>query len=130
MTEAHLNGPERVQRYSQAAAWDEIRAAIASAPWPDGLEVELGAGLTAAVMPILARLVDQARAEARAEGAVSQMVQGRCPACGNGHLFLGSGGYVTCPSLDCPNPCAPSEALGVEFPEPRFLPADGGGEEK
>ncbi|MFJ4837144.1 hypothetical protein [Streptomyces sp. NPDC088746] len=38
-------------------------------------------------------------------------VQGRCPACGNGRLFLGSGGYVTCPRLNCPAPDAASTLL-------------------
>ncbi|MFE6931781.1 hypothetical protein ACFVDT_07090 [Streptomyces sp. NPDC057699] len=38
-------------------------------------------------------------------------VQGRCPACGNTRLFLGSGGYVTCPRIDCPAPDAASTLL-------------------
>ncbi|MFI6140296.1 DUF6085 family protein [Streptomyces griseus] len=38
-------------------------------------------------------------------------VQGRCPACGNTRLFLGSGGYVTCPRIDCPEPDAASTLL-------------------
>jgi hypothetical protein len=41
-------------------------------------------------------------------------VQGRCPACHRGGLFLGEGGYVTCSQFDCPDPGAPSSALGVE----------------
>ncbi|MFD9763213.1 DUF6085 family protein [[Kitasatospora] papulosa] len=38
-------------------------------------------------------------------------VQGRCPACGNTRLYLGDGGYVTCPRLDCPEPDAASTLL-------------------
>lgn len=38
-------------------------------------------------------------------------VQGHCPACGGGGLFLGSGGYVTCPRVDCPAPDAASSLL-------------------
>ena len=38
-------------------------------------------------------------------------VAGACPACG-GSLFLADGGYVTCTYNDCPDPGAPSDALG------------------
>lgn len=38
-------------------------------------------------------------------------IQGRCPACRGASLFLGSGGYVTCSRLDCPNPCAADQLL-------------------
>lgn len=38
-------------------------------------------------------------------------VDGRCPACGRGGLFLGFGGYVTCSQRDCPNPGAAHEAI-------------------
>ncbi|WP_030975186.1 DUF6085 family protein [Streptomyces sp. NRRL S-1824] len=38
-------------------------------------------------------------------------VQGRCPGCGGGGLFLGSGGHVTCPRIDCPNPSAADDLL-------------------
>lgn len=38
-------------------------------------------------------------------------VQGRCPACGFGGLFLGAGGYVTCPRDVCPAPDAASSLL-------------------
>ncbi|MFE7237170.1 hypothetical protein [Streptomyces sp. NPDC057580] len=38
-------------------------------------------------------------------------VQGRCPACGSRSLFLGDGGYVTCPRIDCPEPDAASTLL-------------------
>jgi len=42
-------------------------------------------------------------------------VQGKCPACGAASLFLGTDGYVTCSILECRDPCAASEALGVVF---------------
>jgi hypothetical protein len=42
-------------------------------------------------------------------------IRGECPACGVSSLFVGCGGYLTCGWLDCPNPVAPSEALGVTF---------------
>ncbi|MFJ6440242.1 DUF6085 family protein [Streptomyces sp. NPDC091649] len=38
-------------------------------------------------------------------------VQGNCPACGSSSLFLGSGGYVTCARLDCPEPDAATTLL-------------------
>ncbi|MFJ2675094.1 DUF6085 family protein [Streptomyces sp. NPDC087525] len=38
-------------------------------------------------------------------------VQGHCPACRGTSLFLGSGGYVTCSRLDCPEPDAASTLL-------------------
>jgi hypothetical protein len=38
-------------------------------------------------------------------------VRGRCPACGRESLFLGSGGYVTCRQLACPEPDAASTLL-------------------
>jgi len=38
-------------------------------------------------------------------------VQGRCPACGWESLFLGSGGYITCSRLECPDPNAASTLL-------------------
>ena len=38
-------------------------------------------------------------------------VQGRCPACRGAGLFLGSGGHVTCPRVDCPNPTAADDLL-------------------
>ena len=44
-------------------------------------------------------------------------IQGTCPACDwKGSIFVGEGGYLTCSRGACPNPCAPSEALGVKFP--------------
>ncbi|MFE1949985.1 hypothetical protein ACFW9D_05885 [Streptomyces sp. NPDC059524] len=39
------------------------------------------------------------------------LVRGRCPACGTAGLFLGSGGYVTCSRVDCPEPDAATAAL-------------------
>ncbi|MFB6665997.1 hypothetical protein [Streptomyces parvus] len=38
-------------------------------------------------------------------------VQGHCPACDSTSLFLGSGGYVTCARIDCPQPDAASIRL-------------------
>lgn len=38
-------------------------------------------------------------------------VQGRCPACGGESLFLGSGGYVTCARMECPDPEAATRIL-------------------
>jgi hypothetical protein len=43
--------------------------------------------------------------------AAHPLVQGRCPACNGASLFLGSGGYVTCARLDCPDPCAADDQL-------------------
>lgn len=40
-----------------------------------------------------------------------QAVQGRCPGCSRSSLMLGAGGYVTCASLDCPDPAAAGEVL-------------------
>ncbi|MER5902974.1 hypothetical protein ABT150_23190 [Streptomyces mirabilis] len=49
------------------------------------------------------------------------LVQGRCPACGTAGLFLGSGGYVTCSSADCPEPDAATTVLegGANWPAVR-----------
>lgn len=44
-------------------------------------------------------------------------VQGRCPACGSAGLFLGSGGYVTCPRIGCPNPTAADDLLHQRAPD-------------
>ncbi|MFF7130361.1 hypothetical protein [Streptomyces sp. NPDC008240] len=41
-------------------------------------------------------------------------IQGRCPACRGDSLFIGSGGYITCSRLDCPNPSAADELLHGE----------------
>jgi hypothetical protein len=38
-------------------------------------------------------------------------VQGRCPACRGNSLFIGSGGYITCSRIDCPDPSAADELL-------------------
>lgn len=47
-------------------------------------------------------------------------VVGRCPmGCGE-TLFVGSGGYVTCSYLPCPDPCRASEMLR-KAPEIRRL---------
>ena len=39
------------------------------------------------------------------------VVKGKCPACGMASLFLAAGGYVTCASLSCKDPCAAGELL-------------------
>lgn len=42
------------------------------------------------------------------------VVKGKCPTCGLASLFLGEGGYVTCASLECRNPCAADGLLHGE----------------
>lgn len=49
-------------------------------------------------------------------------VKGFCPACGAEPLVLGSGGYVTCGHLDCPDPCAADTIGGVRWPPLRKCP--------
>lgn len=58
---------------------------------------------------------------------MSTDVQGFCPMGCGPTLFLGSGGYVTCRHLECPEPAAVSDILGdretqhiVEFGETAF----------
>jgi hypothetical protein len=43
-------------------------------------------------------------------------VQGQCPACGLGSLFLASGGYLTCASLRCTDPTRASNLLHADAP--------------
>lgn len=69
------------------------------------------------------RAVDYARLRERLDAAEAERdalkyptVHGRCPACGVASLFLGSGGWLTCSSLDCPNPTRASTAL-AEAPD-------------
>lgn len=38
-------------------------------------------------------------------------VEGECPACGAHSLFVGSGGWVTCAVLGCPDPTLASEVF-------------------
>ena len=74
-----------------------------------------------AVLAIRDREMEQLRAELNRvhERACSlaerlrkaERVQGRCPACRGTGLFLGSGGHVTCPRVDCPNPTAADDLL-------------------
>lgn len=45
-------------------------------------------------------------------------IQGRCPACGTGGLFLADGGYITCSLADCPQPDAATEVI-ADFWEAR-----------
>lgn len=51
-------------------------------------------------------------------------IQGRCPACRGDSLFIGSGGYVTCSRIDCPNPSAADQLLHGEQPTPAATRAD------
>ncbi len=53
----------------------------------------------------------------------SRKIAGYCPACGTRSLFVGSGGYVTCGLLGCPNPTLVADLLGdpeiehvIDFP--------------
>lgn len=41
-------------------------------------------------------------------------IQGRCPACRGDSLFTGTGGYVTCSRIECPNPSAADQLLHAE----------------
>lgn len=55
-------------------------------------------------------------------------VQGRCPACGGQSLFLGSGGYVTCSRIECPDPTAADDLLhlaGAHGPDTHRPPTCG-----
>lgn len=45
------------------------------------------------------------------DGPVAVTIRGECPACKGKTLFVGSGGYITCSYLSCPDPTAPSKAL-------------------
>ena len=40
-------------------------------------------------------------------------VKGTCPACGGRTLFVGSGGYITCSYIPCPDPGAAGKLLEV-----------------
>ena len=44
---------------------------------------------------------------------MSESVQGKCPSCGWPGLFLGSGGYVTCPQSDCKEPTLAADLLDM-----------------
>lgn len=48
--------------------------------------------------------------------AAMPIVKGRCPSCRQSTLFLADGGYVTCSSTRCPNPCAAADLL-MDEPE-------------
>lgn len=41
---------------------------------------------------------------------MSESITGYCPECG-GSLFVGSGGYITCSSIECPNPTKVADLL-------------------
>ena len=72
--------------------------AVADIPASEAINVQ---GLTAFPSPVTAFM---------------PIVQGVCPSCGARSLFLAVGGYVTCASLSCQDPCAASKALGDEDP--------------
>lgn len=71
----------------------------------DHIDVEIRESTTARM---LARRVPVSTAPA---SAGHPLVKGRCPACGGASLFLGSGGYLTCARLDCPQPDAATEVI-------------------
>lgn len=87
-------------------------------PWPDA---HYPGGLMDGVHPGLAADCPDAGCARRRQAEAEQPrpkspgifagVQGRCPACGRTALILGSGGYVTCSHLDCPEPDAASTLL-------------------
>lgn len=55
---------------------------------------------------------------------VGVQVAGRCPACGGHTLFLGAGGYPTCPLRECPDPTAAADLLlGTTVPTAPAPPA-------
>jgi hypothetical protein len=66
--------------------------------------------LAAAVLAVLPAPAARAASTAPLASGLPH-VQGRCPACGTAGLFLGSGGYVTCSSVDCPEPDAATTVL-------------------
>lgn len=41
---------------------------------------------------------------------MSESITGYCPECG-GSLFVGSGGYITCSWIECPNPTKVADLL-------------------
>ena len=43
-------------------------------------------------------------------------IQGRCPACKSETLFIGTGGWITCSLIGCPNPSAADELLHRSAP--------------
>lgn len=52
-----------------------------------------------------------------ADDAWGNQVKGRCPACNlNGTLFVGSGGWITCGYIPCPNPTAIADMQEHGFP--------------
>lgn len=51
-------------------------------------------------------------------------IQGRCPACRGDSLFVGSGGWITCSRIDCPNPSAADQMLHGELQIPRPAAAE------
>ena len=72
-----------------------------------------------AVLDAVANTIGKGRA------AAHPLVQGRCPACNGSSLFLGTGGYVTCSRLDCPNPTLADDQLHRGRPDPGAWLAEG-----
>lgn len=77
-----------------------------------GLLEHVGIDTTGRDITVAGKVVDAAEAQPEPKSpGIFPGVQGRCPAC-NGHsLILGSGGYVTCGYLECPDPEAATNLL-------------------
>lgn len=52
------------------------------------------------------------------EKLVNQRIRDRCPACGGPDLFVGTGGYLTCSLIGCPDPTAAHKLLSGRTPPP------------
>jgi hypothetical protein len=109
----------------------EVRTIHSESYWAEGDVIERGDGwftlwaserVLALLLPTAdiraVRSVTEGEQEA-AHTATGTAVQGRCPACGGGALFLGDGGYVTCPRIGCPEPDAASTLLERQVAQPR-----------
>jgi len=42
-----------------------------------------------------------------------ERIQACCPACGSRSLFIGSGGYLTCAVIECPDPSQAHDVLNL-----------------
>lgn len=59
------------------------------------------------------------------DGDWGNRVKGRCPACNlDGTLFVGSGGWITCGYIPCPNPTAIADMQEHGFQLAAPLPDD------
>lgn len=76
-----------------------------------GGAVELGGVKISRIEPDIRVAVDRVDITQHATASGRAHVNGKCPACGSGGLFVGSGGYLTCPWAECPDPGAPHDAL-------------------